>query len=146
MAYQIISNLENEIVPQRILGISFSNENNVTFKPIYTSIEQASANLKNLLLTRIGERYHQPTFGTNLLNVIFEPNIAELKDDILDLILEPINYWLPYLEITSVEVLTAEDDPTLDYAVSISITFSINDIDTRTIKFNVTENGNLTTS
>jgi phage baseplate assembly protein W len=146
MAYQIISNLENLVTPQKILGVSFSNENNVTFKPIYTSVDQASVNLKNLLLTRIGERYHQPTFGTNLLNVIFEPNIADLKEDILDLILEPINYWLPYLNIDNVEIITYEDDPTLNYSVTISITFSVNNLDTRTIKFNVSETGNLTVS
>jgi hypothetical protein len=35
-------------------------------------IEQASSNIKNLLLTRKGERVGQPNFGSDLFNVIFE--------------------------------------------------------------------------
>jgi phage baseplate assembly protein W len=41
----------------------------------------------------------QPTYGTNLINVLFEPNNEELKEDIQDLLKTAINYWLPYINI-----------------------------------------------
>ena len=37
-----------------------------------TLTDQAYSNLKNLLLTRKGERLGQPTFGSDLWNIIFE--------------------------------------------------------------------------
>ena len=37
-----------------------------------TISEQSKANLRNLLLTTPGERVFQPTFGSQLKNIIFE--------------------------------------------------------------------------
>ena len=70
MAYQIIEPLINP-VDVRPLGIRLDVQ---SFTPLYLTTDQAYENLKTLLLTRKGERYHQPNFGTRLLNILFEPN------------------------------------------------------------------------
>ena len=46
-------------------------------------IEQASSNIKNLLLTRKGERVGQPNFGSDLFNVIFDFSIKLFNASIL---------------------------------------------------------------
>ena len=39
----------------------------------HSLLTKREANLRNLLLTRVGERVMQPDFGTTLHNVLFEP-------------------------------------------------------------------------
>jgi phage baseplate assembly protein W len=139
MAYNIVSiNEINANQPNDIgLGISYGSTNDTIFSPIYASADQTKENLKTLLLTRIGERYMQPTYGTNLLNVIFEPNLSSLKSEIRILISEPIHHWLPYITLDSIDILTNEDDPTLIYDVKITINYSINEFNPDTITFTV---------
>ena len=52
------------------------NWSNAVFKSVYTTSEQTLARMKTLLLTRKGERYQLPTYGTNLLDILFQPNIC----------------------------------------------------------------------
>ena len=42
------------------------------FEQSYTTLEQVKSNVINLLLTIPGERYMQPTFGSNLYSHLFE--------------------------------------------------------------------------
>jgi phage baseplate assembly protein W len=114
------------------LGVSLSTGNQL-FSPIYETRDQVRENLKTLMLTKIGERYEKPNYGTNLLYVIFEPNVAELKPEITDLITQPINYWLPYITIISIDITTAEDDPNLTSDVRIAITYSSDNYNTDTL-------------
>jgi len=114
------------------LGVSFS-ANTSLFAAIYTTDTQTRENLKTLLLTRIGERVMQPTYGTDLLTILFEPNLSSLKSEIQTLIQEPINYWLPYINIESIDVVTNEDDPTLIHNIKITINYSVDNLDTDTI-------------
>lgn len=132
MAYRLES--INEVTQQNEvgLGVSFS-ANTSLFAPIYTTDMQTKENLKTLLLTRIGERVMQPTYGTNLITIIFEPNLSSLKTQIQTLIQEPVNYWLPYINIESIDVITNEDDPTLIHNIQITINYSVDNLDTNTI-------------
>jgi phage baseplate assembly protein W len=114
------------------LGVKFTNAESI-FKTIYTVREQAKENLKTLLFTRIGERYMQPTFGTNLLNLLFEPNTIQIKEDVSEILIDPINVWLPYISIENINVITAEEDPTLPHQLSITITYNIENFSTDSI-------------
>lgn len=129
MAYQIISNQqesENSVVSEIALGVKLNFNNPGVFDLNYLSIDQARDNLKNLLLTRKGERLHNVNFGTLLLNLVFEPNVSDLKQEIETLITDEISFWLPYIAIQQFDIVTAEDDPNLPHNVKISITFGIN--------------------
>jgi phage baseplate assembly protein W len=114
------------------LGVKFTNADSI-FKSIYSVREQAKENLKTLLFTRIGERYMQPTFGTNLLNLLFEPNTIQIKEDVSEILIDPINVWLPYISIENINVITAEEDPTLPHQLSITITYNIENFSTDSI-------------
>ena len=56
----------------------------VAFNQSFVTSDQVESNLKNLLLTKKGERLLQPNFGTNLHNLLFEPNDEELEQKIYD--------------------------------------------------------------
>ena len=141
MGFQVVRDIETNSLEGIALGISYE-----TMRPIFVSINQTLENLKNLLLTRKGERFYQPLFGSDLLEILFEPNLSELKEEIQEIITEPINFWLPYVNIDSIDIVTAEDDPTLNHTMKISVNISINDFETETITFTVDDNGTLEVS
>ena len=49
------------------------------FKRTKTALEQAKSNIKSLLLTNKGERLGNPTFGTNLLSLVFSQENTDLE-------------------------------------------------------------------
>tara|TARA_B100000963_G_scaffold229693_1_gene200337 strand:- start:17927 stop:18367 length:441 start_codon:yes stop_codon:yes gene_type:complete len=141
MGYNIVSPNEINKTRSNGLGIKYVSNGGQLFRPIHVDIDQALENLKNLLLTRLGERVLQPTFGCRLFEILFQPNVFELKDEIKDIILQPVNFWLPYITIDDVDVVTNQDDPNLVHHVQITITFSISSFETRAITITASETG-----
>jgi phage baseplate assembly protein W len=142
MAYQIVQIDTNKLTPNKAIGVKFPFNGPGIFKKTYTTLEQASTNVRNLLLTRKGERYEQPDFGTDLLNILFEPNVTDLKDFISDTISDAISFWLPYITITKLNIITLEDDPTLLHDVKIKVTFTVTGADSeKTITIFAGQNG-----
>lgn len=141
MSYQII---ESPVIStQTILGVDLSFTYNGIFKPLYSPLKQASANFRNLLQTQRGERYYHPSFGCDLIAILFEPNVGELKSEIASIITEATDKWLPYINIDDILITTNEDDPLLEHQLIISITISSNTIQTEKIVIFVGEGGNI---
>ena len=141
MSYQIINinSVVSNIAPIG-LGVS-SADTSPMFRPIYNSNTQAIQNLKTLLLTRKGERYMEPNFGTDLLAIIFQPNVSELKQEISDILTQPINYWLPYITIDTLDIITNEDDPNLQHNVKITLSFYVDNFSTASITITANTDG-----
>ena len=68
-------------------------------------------NLIHLLLTRKGSRYFLPDFGTRLYQFIFDQNDMVTFGLIESEIRETVKTYIPNLDITSINVMSAEDDP-----------------------------------
>jgi phage baseplate assembly protein W len=115
------SALENNLNPDVSVGLSFplGFVGSRFFNRTKTIEEQAKHNLRNLLLTNLGERPMQPEFGSRLLEVVFE-----FKDDavIEEVINEAVDKWLPYITIN--EVVTVVD-ATNQNRLNVSIDFSV---------------------
>ena len=93
---------ENEY---KVLGIAISKASNTAgaFAVNYSTLEQAKSNLINLIMTRKGERVHQPDFGCDIWKVLFEPIIeGELEAKAERVIVEAVNTWLQYLTISQI--------------------------------------------
>ncbi len=127
--YRIIEVDRNTLTPNRAIGVKFPFNSPGLFKKSYTTFEQASTNVKSLILTRKGERYQQPNFGTDLINVLFEPNVSELKEFITTTITDAVQFWLPYLSITELKITTQEDDPNMIHNIQISLSFTVTGTD-----------------
>jgi phage baseplate assembly protein W len=146
VGYKIISVNINDENRSDALGISYSSNNGI-FTSIYTTDQQAFEQLKTLLLTRVGERYGYPQYGTHLLNIIFQPITEEMKSDIQDLIVEPVSRFLPYINIDNIKITTRNDDPNmLENTATVSISYSINLLEDRTLLLAATEQGTITVS
>ena len=123
--YRIIEVDTNNITPDKAIGVKFPFNGPGVFNKSFTTFGQPSTNVKSLILTRKGERYEQPEFGTDLVNVLFEPNVAGIKEFITKTITDAVNYWLPYLTITNLQITTREDDPNMIHTIKISLSFSV---------------------
>ena len=106
-----------------------------------TLTDQAYSNLKNLLLTRKGERLGQPTFGSDLWNIIFEQITEDIGDSVEQSVREAVDYWLPYITINNVFTTTDGSNPNtlyvrVEFIVDIEDTDAVNEL---TFTFNTGE-------
>lgn len=76
-----------------------------------TPEREVRADLIHLLLTRKGTRYYLPDFGTRLYEYIFEQNDTVSFSLIEEEIRESVRKFIPNLDINSIQVMSAEDDP-----------------------------------
>ena len=77
---------------------------NVAFKQNYTEIEQLKSNIKNLLLTKRGERLMNPLFGTGIETVLFEPITDEFEDKVQTIITNSVERYVPNVSIDEINV------------------------------------------
>ena len=69
------------------IGISLPIQiGNTAFNQTFTTNEQIKSNVKNLLLTKKGERVMQPAFGSGLQELLFDFNDDTLPGKIEDAI------------------------------------------------------------
>ncbi len=93
------------------------------FSSTSTTIEAVKNNIKNLLKTTKGERLMQPTLGLNLKKYLFEQFTNDLKDTITNDILETFKFWLPFVNVTNIEINM--DDSSMRNKMNININFNI---------------------
>lgn len=94
------------------IDFPFRNSTSGDFLRMTESPEnEVRANLIHLLLTRKGSRYYLPDFGTRLYEYIFDQNDIITHEAIEDEIREGVKKYIPNLDINSIIVVSAEDDP-----------------------------------
>jgi hypothetical protein len=133
------SALENDLNPDVYIGLSLplKNGNNQDFKMTKTSLEQSQYNIKNLLLTSVGERVSQPEFGSRLREFIFEQIDDNLPNKIEEEVRRSVNTWLPYVNIISVETLTQDDNKNKIY-VKVKYNTTLNSRTTQEVLIDTT--------
>ena len=76
-----------------------------------TPEREVRANLIHLILTKKGSRYYLPDFGTRIYEFIFDQNDFVTWGLIEEEIRESVKKYIPNLDINSITVTAAEDDP-----------------------------------
>jgi phage baseplate assembly protein W len=72
---------------------------------------EVRANLIHLILTRKGTRYYLPDFGTRIYEYIFDQNDVVTFNLIEEEIRDGVRKFIPNLDINSIKIMSAEDDP-----------------------------------
>ena len=110
------------------------------FATTSTTIEAVKNNIRNLLQTNEGERFFQPSLGLNLKRILFEHITNENLIGIQDSILDKMEFWLPFVEVRDIQVLSR--DNTTDIGaneIRVKIDFNIkqdpNTLDSVTLDF-----------
>lgn len=104
------------------IGVMLPLGGDPLFKLSYTTEEQSISNLKNLLLTRKGERPFQPFFGTDVYSLLFEQMTQDLEDSLSSSLTADIQYWLPYIVISSIDINVNEDDNKINISLNYRVT------------------------
>jgi phage baseplate assembly protein W len=107
------------------IGINKSSNSNGVFSTNYTTLTQAKDNLKNLILTKKGERLMNPDFGCDVWLVLFEQmDGATIETRIETAIVDAVDTWLPYLTLTSI-VFDYDDNDIDTNKISLDIQFAL---------------------
>jgi len=110
---------------------------NTAFNQSFKTAEQASSNIKNLLLTKRGERIMQPNFGSGLQELLFEFNDDALAEKIEDTVTSALENWLPYISVDQIDIEATDLDKD-NNIVNVSIKFRVlGNPDLNTVTFNV---------
>jgi len=130
-----------DLKPNKAVGVKLPLGGDPLFSLSYTTEEQAISNLKNLLLTRKGERPFQPEFGTDIYTLLFEQISTELSSTLEDSLRSDIEYWLPYIVIDEINIITNEDYNRVDISLKVKVTEQGANV---VINILVSEQGNIT--
>jgi len=117
--------IENDLNEDTYIGLELplTYTQDGYFKRTKTALEQAKSNIKNLLLTNKGERLGNPTFGTNLLSLVFSQENTDLESRVEEEIRAAMSEFLPFINIVSIE--TNFSDINKDTAI-VNLRFSLN--------------------
>ena len=117
------------------IGVSLPFNGPGVFNSTYTTKDQVKSNLLNLLLTDIGERVMNPTFGCNLKRFLFEGITEDNTELLTNNLLESIYLFVPEITVTNIQIVPNTDYNTIalyiDYILNIS-----NTPDLVTVQFN----------
>lgn len=91
---------------RKAIGVKIPFTKKGVFQFNYTTKDQIKSNLINLLLTSPGERYHEPSYGVGVREILFDQNtetnqrVANLKSRID----QNINFHLPQIEVNDLSI------------------------------------------
>lgn len=126
------------------IKLPFVSKSGQLFDLSYSTEEQALSNLKNLLLTRKGERLFEPLFGTDIYRSLFENNTELLRSNITNSISSAVEFWLPYISIIQLEVnqVIVDANKVEEHGVEILLRVAVNNVEANVpITFLLTSSG-----
>mgnify|MGYP003109739318 CR=1 FL=1 len=119
-----MGSIENDLNEDTFIGLELPLNISSTgfFKRTQTALQQSKHNIKNLLLTRKGERLGNPTFGSELLSVLFEQEGTDIESKVEEAVRSAMSEWLPFIIVGNIETAFS---PRNMNTVNVSIQFSL---------------------
>lgn len=96
------------------------------FNPSVSTVEQIKSNIKNILLTNKGERLHDPHFGCDLRELLFEQifDYETFTETINQRVRSQIERYMPFIKINNIMTEVEETtDNTMKFEIKISYYF-----------------------
>ena len=82
-----------------------------------------------ILKTEKGERLMQPNFGTDLMKLVFEQDDGTLVDRIRETIIDAVEFWLPYLNLNTIEVNDSVETDDMNFnRFNVKLVFSLKNV------------------
>ena len=111
------------------VGLPLTHNKSGFFYRTKTSLEQAKSNIKNLLLTKKGERLGNPEFGSDLFKVVFEQEGDDIESKVEEAIRSAMSRFLPFILVDEIETQFSSLNKN---TLNVSIKFSLN-VDTTNV-------------
>jgi phage baseplate assembly protein W len=80
------------------------------FEQSFDTLRQVKTNFINLILTRLGERVHQPEFGCCIHDYLFEQLTPENVEGARLCVINAVNRWMPFLELIRFELRASSQE------------------------------------
>jgi len=138
-----MSQIENDLNPDVTIGLSLplNHDNSFGFfKTTQTLLEQAKHNIRNLLLTRRGERLGNPNFGSDLHLLLFEQDTGDLESKVEETIREAVSNNLPYVILHSIETSSSNMDQNI-YLVNLRFSIDTDQTKEEELSVDISANG-----
>ena len=134
-----MSNIEKDLNPDVFIGVSLPLDygGQGFFNKTRTTLQQTRSNIKNLLLTIKGERLGNPTFGSDLMTVIFEQDDGTLGNRIEEAIRGAADNFLPYINI--INVFTIQEQNQVNVQIEFSVPLNPDTIEILNFDFRIGE-------
>ena len=129
---------EKDLNPDTFIGLKLPLGYSDTgyFKQTKTTLQQAKYNIINLLKTIPGERLGQPTFGSQLHTILFEPMNEDFSDILEDSIRTSLETWLPYINIKNIKITMPDYNINrVNIAIDFGLSFEPDRFETVSISF-----------
>ena len=129
---------EKDLNPDVFIGLQLPLGYSDTgfFKQTKTTFEQAKYNIVNLFKTIPGERLGQPTFGSVLHEILFEPMEEDFTDMMQEAIKRSLETWLPYINIKNIEIVIPDYNINrVNIAIDFGLSFEPDRFETVSISF-----------
>ena len=121
MAY-IVRNVDVlDLKPSTGVGISLPFNGPTGINTTYTSKDAIKSNLLNFILTGKKERVMNPSFGSGVRDLLFEPITENLTDQIEGLIYGGVETYFPQVQINSLNVDLSPDTRTVTIYLGYSV-------------------------
>lgn len=129
---------EKDLNPDVFIGLKLPLGYSDTgyFKQTKTTLQQAKYNIINLMNTIPGERLGQPTFGSKVHEILFEPMNEDFGDILEESIRDSIATWLPYINIKNIEITFPNyNENRVNVAIDFGLSFEPDRFETVSINF-----------
>ena len=106
---------------RKAIGVRVPFNKKGVFQFNYTTKDQIKSNLINLLLTSPGERYHEPSYGVGIRDILFEPNtntnqkISTLKSKID----QNLSFHIPQIALSNLKVTPQDKELLIQIAYTV---------------------------
>jgi phage baseplate assembly protein W len=110
-----------DLQPRKAVGVALPFSGKAVFNSTYETKEAIKANLINYILTGKGERYHNPTFGSGIRNLLFENINRDNLSDLEFLVRDAIERYFPKLEILNIDLQGAPDSNLVSFTLNFRL-------------------------
>ena len=121
MAFEIQRINPIDLDSSKAVGVKLPFDGKAVFNLNYTTKDAIKPNLTNFLLTGRGERYLNPSFGSDFRNILFNPIVENLAQEIESTVASEMSIYFPQIEVTQIQVDAIERLNTLQFSMTYSI-------------------------
>ena len=121
MAY-IVRNVDLlDIKPSTGVGIKVPFDGSTGINTTFTTKDTVKSNLLNFILTGKRERVFNPSFGSGVRDLLFQPITDDIIDQVDNLIRGGVESYFPTVDIQDLEVTLRPDDLRIEIYLSYTI-------------------------
>jgi len=110
-----------DLQPRKAVGVALPFSGKAVFNSTFETKEAIKANLVNYILTGKGEKYHNPSFGSGIRNLLFENINRDNLTDLEFLVRDAIERYFPKLEILNINLQGAPDSNLISFTLNFRL-------------------------